>query len=78
LRDHEEEQMSETAPSDGRPSKAYLINYAIANEMEAVVYANSIPDALARFHAGEGDPETTGQDWRVRRPTARRWPDDDR
>ena len=60
------------------PRKAYLIKYTIANNMEAIIYADNAADALERFEQGEGDPEITGVDWRVRKPTVKRWPLEDR
>ena len=61
-----------------QPHKAYLITYAVANEIQCVVYADNAQDALARFQDGEGDSEVTGKDWRVQKPTAKRWPGEDR
>jgi hypothetical protein len=34
---------------DDEPRRAYLIKWAVANEMEALVYAESAKDALERF-----------------------------
>lgn len=60
------------------PRKAYLVKWSIANDMEAIVYADSAADALRRFEAGEAaHVENTGNDWRCRRPKAIRWPSDD-
>ncbi len=60
------------------PTKAYLIRWTIGNDMEAIVYADNAKDALARFNAGEVEQiENTGNDTRVRKPTVRRWPEED-
>jgi CheY-like chemotaxis protein len=63
---------------DDEPRRAYLIKWAVANEMEALVYAESAKDALERFEQGAGDPQATMTDWRVRQPTVKRWPNEDR
>lgn len=60
------------------PTKAYLVSYAIVNEMEGIVYANSAQDALDRFERHEVEVNHTGIDWRLRKPTAKRFPQDDR
>lgn len=61
------------------PTKAYLIRWSIANDMEAIVYAENADDALRRFDDGDiAALNNTGNDWRCRKPRARRWPEDDR
>jgi predicted DNA-binding protein len=60
------------------PRKAYLVKWSIANDMEAVVYADSADDALKRFNDGEGHIENTGHDWRCRQPRVSRLPEEDR
>lgn len=70
--------MTPLQESDGVPRKAYRVRYAIVNEMEAIVYAESLPDALRRFEGGEGHVENMSADWRLRKPTAKRWPQEDR
>lgn len=64
----------------GEPSKAYIVRWSIANDMEAIVYADSAADALRRLERGEDveSMENTGHDWRCRQPHAVRWPDEDR
>lgn len=58
--------------------KAYIVRWSIANDMEAVVLAESATDALARFDAGDVEwMENTGNDWRCRQPVVRRFPDED-
>lgn len=66
--------------SAGEPRKAYLIRWSIANDMEALIYADSATDAMRRFENGEdvASIENTGNDWRCRQPKAKRWPDEDR
>lgn len=63
--------------SASEPNKAYLIKWAIVNEMEALVYADSAADALRRFEDGEGQVENTSNDWRLRQPKAKRWSRED-
>lgn len=59
------------------PRKAYLIQYKIVNEAECLIYADSCADALRRFDNGEGYPEVTHNDYRLGRPTAKRWASED-
>lgn len=65
------------SPSDS-PGKAYLVKYKIVNEADAIVYAHNAKDAVARFEAGEAvEQGATGVDYRIGRPTAKRWPEED-
>jgi len=59
------------------PTKAYLVRWTIANEMEALIYANSAREAVERVQVGEANAENTYNDRRISQPHSRRFPQED-